>query len=386
MSDRQTAMKEFLARTGWGDAVLAPISADASTRRYVRLALGEKRALVMDQPQESEAPSQPEGASDSKRLALGYNALARLAGGDCARFVAVASYLRARGFSAPQIEAADYRNGFVLLEDLGDGLFAHVLKTGIDERSLYKSAVEVLARLHAETAPSHLTLPDTPGNGATNAPGAASRHLALHAYDLTALTAETDLLGEWFLPLALGRGASREEMGEQRALWNEALGSLKTERPVFIHRDYHAQNLLWLPRRNALLRVGLIDFQDAVAGSSAYDLISLLEDARRDVSPQLAGWATQVYLDALGREGLRLDEQQFRQEMAVMAAQRNAKIVGIFARLYRRDAKPGYLRLLPRVWRHLERDLEHPALARLKQWYDRVIPQQKRVLAPVESL
>jgi aminoglycoside/choline kinase family phosphotransferase len=158
------------------------------------------------------------------------------------------------------------------------------------------------------------------------------------------------------------------------------LAGIEGARRVFVHRDYHAENLLWLPERDGLARVGLIDFQDAVAGSAAYDLISLTEDARRTVSPELAEAATRHYLAAMKQQGSPVDEAQFRHEMAVMAAQRNAKIVGIFARLYSRDGKARYLAFLPRVWGYLARDLSHPALARLQAWYDRVIPQDKRAV------
>src|SRR5258708_3718089 len=175
-----------------------------------------------------------------------------------------------------------------------------------------------------------------------------------------ALIAETDLMREWFLPLALGRKATESEYREHRALWRAALGAIADIDPVFVHRDYHAQNLMWLPERTGLARVGLIDFQDAVAGSRAYDLISLVEDARREVSPELAELATAHYLSVMRAQGIPLDETHFRAEMAVMAAQRNAKIVGIFARLYLRDGKRRYLSYLPRVWTYLERDLSHP--------------------------
>ena len=147
---------------------------------------------------------------------------------------------------------------------------------------------------------------------------------------------------------------------------------------VFVHRDYHAQNLMWLRDRDAAARVGMIDFQDAVAGTKSYDLISLLEDARRDVTPELAEAMTRRYLAAMQAQGTPLDEEAHRAEMAVMAAQRNAKIAGIFARLYKRDSKPRYLSYLPRVWGYLNHDLEHPALAPLKAWYDRTIPRERR--------
>ncbi len=317
----------------------------------------------MDQPQGAETPLAGPKANETERRALGYNALARLAGADTSRFQAVADYLRARGLAAPEILAADHPAGLVLLEDFGDRLYADVLAKGGDEEELYKAAVEALAKLHQQPAPAELS------------PG-----MPLYAYDEAALLAETDLLTEWFLPLALNRPVTGSEHDQHRALWRAALDSVVQSDPVLVLRDFHAQNLLWMPERVGLARTGLIDFQDAVAGSRAYDLISLIEDARRDVSPDLAERTTAHYLAAAQVK----DEAQFRGEMAVMAAQRNAKIVGIFARLYKRDAKPRYLALLPRVWGHLERDLSHPALADLRAWYDRTIPKSRRAI-PAEK-
>jgi aminoglycoside/choline kinase family phosphotransferase len=358
-------MSDFLKRSGWGDATVTPLAGDASTRRYARLAMGTRKAMLMDQPQDAETPTAPADASEETRRALGYNAVARLAGADCARFAAAAAWLRGHGLAAPDIYAADHGEGFVILEDLGDALFADVLADGADEEQLYKAAVEVLAKIHRNDAPAALSA-DKP----------------LFAYDQVALVAETDLLTEWFMPLALGRRATDEEISGHRKLWRAALSGIGNRRRVFVHRDYHAENLLWLPEREGIARVGLIDFQDAVAGSPAYDLISLTEDARRDVSPELAQIATAHYLTVMAAQGRPVDEAQFRHEMAVMAAQRNAKIVGIFARLAKRDGRVRYLAFLPRVWNYLERDLAHPALADLTAWYDRVIPQDKRALEP----
>ena len=353
--------RDFLARAGWDGAVAVPLPGDASTRRYARLTQGDRHALLMHQPQGAETPAARPEADAAERRALGYNAVARLAGADTRRFAAVADYLRGRGLSAPEIYAADHDAGLVLLEDMGDALYADALAGGAPEDMLYDAAVAVLARLHAQAAPAQI------------APG-----MPLHVYDETALLAETDLLIDWFLPLALGRPATEGERQAHRALWKAALDGLSQNR-VPVHRDYHAQNLLWLPARAGLARVGLIDFQDAVAGSRAYDLVSLIEDARRDVPPDVAARAAAHYLAAMAAQGTPLDAEAFRAEMAVMAAQRNAKIVGIFARLYRRDGKPRYLALLPRVWAHLARDLSHPALAGLRAWYDRTIPHEKRL-------
>ncbi|HXC55233.1 MAG TPA: phosphotransferase [Rhizomicrobium sp.] len=359
-AERTDAMQTFLAGAGWGGAARRPLPGDASTRRYVRLAQNGRRAMLMDQPPGAETPAAAANATPDERRALGYNAVARLAGADCARFVAAANYLRRRGLSAPEILAADPKEGFVLLEDLGDGLYADVVESS-NELELYRGAAEVLATLHADRAPAVLP-PDKD----------------LHAFDETAMLAEVDLLTDWFLPVGMNRAATPEEVESHRALWRSVLAPMLAAPPVFVHRDYHAQNLLWLPQRSGIARVGLIDFQDAVAGAKAYDLISLVEDARRDVAPEVGAATTTHYLETMRAQGTALDEEDFRAQMAVMAAQRNAKIVGIFARLFKRDGKERYLGYLPRVWGYLNRDLDHPALAPLKAWYDARIPMARR--------
>jgi aminoglycoside/choline kinase family phosphotransferase len=357
---RATEIEAFLNAAGWAGARRMPMPGDASTRSYVRLEHGGRKAIVMDQPQGAEAPVAAATATPEQRRAFGYNAVARLAGADVGRFVAAANFLRSHGLSAPEIFAADLARGFAIIEDLGDALYYDVADA-TNEIELYAAAAEVLAALHLHDAPT-LLLPDK----------------TLHPYDETALIAEVDLLTEWFMPVAVGRAASVEETSAHRGLWRDALAETQTTPSVFVHRDYHAQNLMWLPDRKGLARVGLIDFQDAVAGPRADDLISLVEDARRDVAPEVARATTAHYLQVMRRQGTPLDEDAFRSQMAVMAAQRNAKIAGIFARLYKRDGKPRYLAYLPRVWGYLNRDLEDPALARLKAWYDDAIPRDKR--------
>lgn len=362
-AERIDAIEKFLKSAGWGAAKHAPLPGDASTRRYIRLHMGDKSAMLMDQPQGAETPAAPADATAEERRALGYNAIARLAGADCGRFVAASNYLRGLGLSAPEVYASDLKQGLAVIEDLGNDLYADVLSgaTGTEERNLYAGAADVLAKLHASDAPQLLP-PDKP----------------LFAYDETALIAEIDLLTDWFLPVALGRQANEAEIAEHRALWRRALADARKASPVFVHRDYHAQNLLWLGGREGSARVGLIDFQDAVAGTRAYDLVSLIEDARRDVAPAIAESTTRHYLDAMKRQGTPLDEEAFRGQMAVMATQRNAKIAGIFARLFKRDSKPRYLGYLPRVWGYLNRDLEHPSMAALKKFYDKTIPREAR--------
>nr|WP_279590164.1 phosphotransferase [Rhizomicrobium palustre] len=334
---------------------------DASTRRYERLFKPGASALLMIQPQGAETPTAGKDATPEERKALGYNAVARLAGADCGRFVAAAEYLSSLGLSAPKIYAADPAHGLVLLEDLGADLFTDSLAKGVAEAELYKGAAEVLAKLHAQGAPAQLP-PDKD----------------LYAYDETALLAEVDLLPEWFFPVALKRPATEMELSDFRGAWREALTPVLSAPAYFVHRDFHAQNLMWLPEREGAARVGLIDFQDAVAGSAAYDVISLTEDARRDVSPEASALTVSHYLNKMREQGTPVDETAFRLEMALFAAQRNTKIVGIFARLYRRDGKPRYLDLLPRVWSYLSADLNHPALTKLKAWYDRAIPFETR--------
>ncbi len=357
-------MMDFLRDAGWGAAVVTPLPGDASTRRYARLSLGRAQGDADGPAAGRGNPDRAAGCQRGRTPRPGLQCGGAAGGGGLRPLRGASAWLRGHGLAAPEIHAADCANGFVILEDLGDALFAEVLADGGDEQALYEAAVEVLAKIHAHDAPAALSA-DKP----------------LFAYDITALIAETDLLTEWFLPLALGRAATAEEITEHRALWQAALATIGGSRRVFVHRDYHAQNLLWLPERAGIARVGLIDFQDAVAGSAAYDLISLVEDARRDVSLVTAEAATAHYLAAMAKQGTPLDETEFRREMAVMAAQRNAKIVGIFARLYKRDGKPRYLAYLPRVWGYLERDLAHPTLSDMRTWYDRVIPKDKRAVA-----
>jgi hypothetical protein len=366
--ERGEAARDFLARAGWENATVAALPGDASTRHYYRVNQNGHAAMLMDQPQNRETPPSPPGATPEERQALGYNATARLAGADCERFIATANFLRSRDLAAPEIYADDTTQGFVLLEDFGDDLYADVLGSGTDEEVLYRAAIDAITRLHVEPAPPCLS------------PAAA-----LYDYDLTACLAEIDLMTEWFVPLALDRRASADEVSEHRGLWREALGTIRSPDPVFVHRDYHAQNLFWLPQRSGTARVGMIDFQDALAGNRSYDVISLLEDARRDVSPELAAKMKSHYLSAMRAQGRELDGELWTAEAALTAAQRNAKIAGIFARLAGRDGKPRYLAHLPRVWRYLEGDLAHPALADMRGWYDRVIPHEKRTRLKYEE-
>jgi aminoglycoside/choline kinase family phosphotransferase len=362
---RAAEIDAFLSRVGWAHAAREPLLGDASTRRYIRLAHGANTAMLMDQPQGAETKACPPNASQAERMASGYNAVARLAGPDTGQFAGVAQRLLDMGLSAPRILAQDYPAGLLLIEDLGEARFADIILDGAPELPLYEAAIDTLAALHRHPAPDILPVP-----------GAAQTHLL--AYDTLAMRAEVALLTEWFFLAATGKPVQELAGREYLALWDDLLGKVRIGQPVMTLRDYHAENLMWLPERLGVARVGLLDFQDALAGPAAYDVISLLEDARRDVSPELAEAMMRRYERQRQDADARFDAGRFREEAAILSAQRNCKIIGIFARLWRRDSKPRYLAYLPRMWRYLQSDLAHPALSPIRGWFDTHVPQEWR--------
>jgi aminoglycoside/choline kinase family phosphotransferase len=316
MTDRAAALTAFLAANGWGAALRTPLAGDASARRYERLSQGDRRAVVMDSP-----PGQADDPAD---------------------FVRIAWHLRGLGLSAPDILAADIPQGFLLLEDLGDDLFARVAVTSPAlEAPIYSAATDVLALLQA--APPPPGLPDLSAEDWGNA--------AVLALD-------------WY---AFGATGTRPDATAFTAELTEALQRHADGPRVLILRDYHAENLLWLPGREGLARVGLLDFQLAQMGQPAYDLVSLVQDARRDVAPATASAVTRRFAEATGAEGLDT-------AIAVIGAQRGLRILGIFARLCVQAGKPGYLPLIPRVWGQVQANLAHPALARLRVVCEAVLP------------
>ncbi|MFO1187115.1 MAG: phosphotransferase [Alphaproteobacteria bacterium] len=365
MEKRADTIARFLATTDWAGAEQRPLSGDASTRRYIRLGKGGKTALLMDAQPKAESAACPPDAGEAERLRLGYNAVARLAGPDSRRFAAFAETLISLGLRAPRIYAADFGEGLLVLEDLGDDLFARAIESGARELPLYEAAIDVLGALHASPAPRAL--------------GANSASVPLLAYDRLAYKAEVDLAVEWLYPLLIGRALPADARAEWDALWAGALAKLQDSPGVIVLRDYHAENLFWLPSSRGLSRVGLIDFQDGLRGSPAYDLVSLVEDARRDVPPVLADAMIARYVAGAHTRDGGFDADGFRAEVALLGAQRNSKILGIFARLWKRDGKPGYLKLLPRVWRYVERDLSSPELTALRRWFDAHFPAGVRI-------
>jgi aminoglycoside/choline kinase family phosphotransferase len=326
VSDRAGRIDCFLAAAGWGDARRQPLAGDASFRRYVRLERPDGAgAMLMDAPPPQE---------------------------DVRPFVGVDAHLRRLGFSAPEILAADLEDGLLLLEDFGDATFTRVLAAGGDEMPLYELAVDLLIGLHRQKEAA-AELPE---------------------YDDARLLDEAVLLVDWFLPAALGAPPSAGDRADYLELWRAVLPAARRVPRTLVLRDYHVDNLMQLEGRRGLAACGLLDFQDAVIGPAPYDLISLLEDARRDIAPTLVETMVARYLAAFPD----LDRDDFDASMAILGAQRHAKVIGIFTRLDRRDGKPVYLRHIPRVWRLFERNLGHPALAGIKRWVDAAVPPAAR--------
>lgn len=327
MSDRAALSHAFLQRAGWGDAMRSMLAGDASFRKYERLNRGGEPAVLMDAPPPQE---------------------------DVRPFTRIARHLASLGYSAPRILAEDAEHGFLLLEDLGDDLFAQLLKSGGDERILYEATIDFLLDLHRHPAPADLA-----------------------PYDEDRLINEAELFIDWYLPALTGRDTPANLRQAFRFLWGilapEVGMDLAPERRVLVLRDFHAENLIWLPKRSGPARLGLLDFQDAVAGHPAYDLVSLLEDARRDVAPDFAEAMLQRYIAGSGA-----DDASFRRMYAILGAQRNIRILGVFTRLWKRDGKPQYQALMPRMWGLVERDLAHPALTDLRGWFDAMVPRELR--------
>jgi N-acetylmuramate 1-kinase len=319
MADRLTLARAFADHHGWAGAGMRFLAGDASARRYYRLTGSRGRAVLMDAP-----PGQGE---------------------EIAPFVAIARHLTGLGLSAPQVMAEDAAAGFLLLEDMGDGLYARLLAADPGpEITLYQAAAEVLAVAQAAPAP-----PGLPTLTATDWAEAGRPVLDWYARAITGDAPE-------------GNGLIAE--------MSAALQAHADGPRVLVLRDYHAENLLWLPDRAGVARVGVLDFQLAQMGQPGYDLVSLCQDARRDPGPGVAGAAVRHFLDLTGHDAATLDAA-----LAVLGAQRALRILGIFARLCLAGGKPGYVALIPRVWGHLQQNLMHPALAGLAPICHRLLPE-----------
>ncbi|HET9335418.1 MAG TPA: phosphotransferase [Sphingomicrobium sp.] len=316
---------DFLARHGWAGAQILPLAGDASFRRYFRIHAGERRAVLMDAPPPHEDPRP---------------------------FVAIASWLQEIGLAAPRVLAADLEQGLLLLDDLGDARMREMLDEEPSiERELYETAVDVLVHLHRQ--PPMAGLPP---------------------HGLEEWLAELRLFPDWYVPAV---GLEPIDIDSWDEAWRQLLEPVASDGlgPVTVLRDYHAENVMLLDGRGGIERFGLLDFQDALAGHPAYDLVSVLEDARRDVPLELERDMIDRYEAKAGTD------ERFEPAYWALAAQRNTRILGVFCRLWKRDGKDRYKQFQPRMWGLLERDLAQPCLAPVRQWFDANIPGSYRAAA-----
>ncbi len=329
VADRARRIVDFLEAQGWGAATRRPLAGDASFRRYERLTLAQKRAVLMDAPppQENVRP-----------------------------FIAIDRLLAGAGLAVPAIYGADEGAGLLLLEDMGDDTYTRLLARGESETRLYELAVDLLIELHRRLPVEKLA----------GVPGFE---------EATALR-QVKLLLEWYWPATQSGAVPAAAIADFEAAWRSVLALWHRSARGLVLFDFHVDNLMLLAGRSGLASVGLLDFQDAMVGPRAFDLVSLIDDARRDVPAELAAALMARYLAAFPD----LDHAAFAAAYAASGAQRHTRILGTFTRLCRRDGKPGYLAFIPRVWRQLEARLHHPALAPLADWFARHLPPERRIV------
>ena len=331
---REAEIDAFLARVWKPGITWTPLAADASFRRYFRVD-GDPRTVLMDAPPDKE---------------------------DVRPFMAIGEYLVENGFSAPRLIASDIAEGFLLLEDLGDDTFTRLIARDAGlERALYEGAIDTLVELHRIAPPRLLPVRSAPP-------------FEIPLYDDDALTREVLLFPDWYLPARMGRPTPGDAGAEFEALWRSVFPLVRAGAETLVLLDYHADNLMALPGRHGTAAIGLLDFQDGRIGPAAYDMVSLLQDCRREVSRDLEDAMLARYLAARPD----LDREAFMTTYWVLGAQRNTKIIGIFTRLWKRDGKPRYPKMIPNIWTLLERGLEHPELDDLKLWFDTYCPADLR--------
>ncbi|MFC2970006.1 aminoglycoside phosphotransferase family protein [Acidimangrovimonas pyrenivorans] len=319
MPDRAALSAAFLEAAGWGDAARAFLAGDASARSYDRLTRGDKTAVLMDAP--------PEG------------------GVDVGAFARIARHLRTLELSAPRILAEDIGNGLLLVEDLGDDIYARIIERfPAREYPLYSAATDLIGFLQSQPAPAGLPVYDSAKMGEAVSP-----------------------IAEFYAATVTG---TAQDPAPLQSAMTAALARLAPGADVMLLRDYHAENLIWLPQRDGIEKVGLLDFELACMGHPAYDLVSLLQDARRDVSEETEEAMIWRFTGFTKR-----DLEPFQAAYAAQGAQRNLRIVGIFARLALRDGKTRYLSMIPRVWGYVQRNLAHPELAELAELVAQTVPE-----------
>jgi N-acetylmuramate 1-kinase len=349
--ERLKALRQFLQDAGFAEAKRVCMAGDASIRSYARLVRDDGVFILMNSPKRPDGPALYNGKS--------YSAAVHLAE-EVKPFVAIANGLRAQSLSAPAIHHADLDAGFLITEDFGTAVVVEGDPPApIAER--YEAATDMLAALHRESLPE--TLPLAPHITYTIPP-----------FDTDAMLVEIGLMVEWYMP-DRGVELSAELRTQFVTMWRELLDSkVATAAKSWVLRDFHSPNIIWLGEREGIKRIGIIDFQDTVLGPGAYDLVSLLQDARIDVPEQVELALFSRYIKARRAADESFDAAGFAELYAIMSAQRNTRLLGTFARLNRRDGKPQYLRHQPRIWTYLNRSLAHPALADFRQWYTANVP------------
>jgi len=347
---RLKTLRQFLNEAGYADATRQRMVGDASTRSYARLVRDDGVVILMNSPRRADGPPVYDGKS--------YSAVVHLAE-DVKPFVAIAGGLRERGFSTPVIHHTDLDNGFLITEDFGSAGFVE----GDPARPIverYHVAADMLAALHRVALPFILPL-------------APDLTYAIPTFDTDALLVEAGLMLEWYLP-DRGVEPTHKMRDEFVTMWRDLLSKPAAAARTWVIRDFHSPNLIWLDQRSGIAKVGIIDFQDAVLGPAAYDLVSLAQDARIDVPEQLELALLVRYIKARRAADDTFDPAGFAALYAIMSAQRNTRLLGTFARLNRRDGKPQYLRHQPRLWTYLNRSLAHPLLAPVRAWYSAHVP------------
>ena len=329
---------------------------DASSRRYEKVQGDAGSLILMDMPRRADGPPVKNGKP--------YSAIAHLAEG-LREVVAINDQLVEMNYGAPRILACDQAKGLALIEDLGSQVYGQMMRQGQDMTLPLQCAIDLLADMANRPWP-------------TQVPVRGAEPYALPHYDEEAQLIEIDLLPVWFHAHVHGAAAPADLSRSFASLWQEVLPFTKAQPPVWVLRDFHSPNLMWLPQRKGLQRVGLIDTQDAVLGHPAYDLASMLQDARVDIAVELADELSARYISQRQKHG-DFDELEFARAYAILGAQRCTKILGIFARLNARDGKPQYLKHMPRVSRYLARNLQHPALAKIKDWFETQMPSALEV-------
>jgi tRNA threonylcarbamoyl adenosine modification protein YjeE len=351
-------MAAFLdGQPAWGNARIAYLQGDASSRGYARLRDGTRTVLLMDAPRQPDGPPIRDGKS--------YSRIACLAEDMVRPFVAIGAVLRTAGLCAPAVMAADLDAGLALVEDLDDRLFGRQVAAGASQGELWRAAVDALVRLRRVPVPPALPLPD--GTSYT-----------LPRRDRAAFEIEIELLLEWLWPELKGAPATEAVRAEFRAVWAPIIDRLLALPGGWFLRDYHSPNLVWMPEREGAARVGILDFQDALNEHFSFDLVSLLQDARVDVPEALERELIDYYCAQVAAHEPAFDRAGFESAYADFGAQRNTRLLGLWARLLRRDGKPHYLQHCPRTWGYLARNLKHVTLAPLAAWYQRHFPESER--------